>query len=419
MNAEPSFHAADTEPPTGQLYRIGDHTVDAADPALPGHLAAARAAKSRPLCACTNSGVPMYIARTATSGLIVKRMPDTGSAHHPSCSSYEPPAELSGLAQVTGQAIDEQPDATLLRLGFALSSGGGATPPPPSDTEPTVATADPAKLTLRALLHYLWDEAGLTRWTPNMNGRRNWAVVHRRLTAAAEGKTAKRAPLAASMYVPEPFRVSDKDAITARRKHRFREFAPTKGSRSQRLMLIVAEVKEFGPARFGHKAVLKQVPDTALMIDEKLFGKIGKTFAAALEMWEMVEGSHLILAGTAKVGPTGWASLEQVVLMCTTSQWIPVDTGAELELIDSLAGHDRSFVRSLRYNLARTAPLAAATLTDTDPVTGLYIADTAAEEQRDPIDDLTAGSALPFWIWDTSEPLPSLPTGNTNHVNIS
>lgn len=403
-NLEDSY--ADT---SDQRFRIGEHTVAAGDPALPQHLTAARAAKTRPLCACTTAGVPMYIARTANSGLIVKRMPDTGSTHDPACSSYEPPAELSGLAQVAGQAIDEQPDTIMLRLGFALSSGGGATPPPPSGAEPTVATADPAKLTLRALLHYLWDEAGLTRWSAAMTGRRNWAVVHHRLTAAAEGKTAKRAPLAASVYIPEPFRVSDKDDIIARRRHRFREFAPMKGSRSQKLMLVVAEVKEFGPTRFGHKAVLKQVPDTALMIEDKLFGKIGKTFANALEMWESIDGSHLILAGTAKVGPTGWASLEQVVLMCTTAQWIPVDTGAELELLDSLTGHDRSFVRSLRYNLPRTTPLAAATLTDTDPVTGLYIADTAAGEEPDPIDDLATGSALPSWIWDTAEPLPALP----------
>lgn len=393
----------------GHVYRIGEHTVSSSDPALPQHLAAGRAAKVRPACGCTDAGVPMYIARTS-AGLIVKRMPGTGSAHHPGCSSYEPPAELSGLAQVAGKAIDEQPDATTLRLDFALSSGGGAAPPPPSDTESIVAAADSAKLSLRGMLHYLWDDAGLTRWHPAMTGRRNWAVIHRHLTRAAQGKTAKKAPLEASLYVPEPFRLPDKDAITARRKHRFREFAPRKGCRSQRLMLVIGEVKEFGDARFGHKLVLKQVPDTALMLEDGLFDKINKTFAAALEMWESVDGSHLILAGTAKVGPTGWASLQEVVLMCTTAQWIPVDTGAELELIDSLTSNDRSFVRSLRYNLPRSAPLAAATLTDTpDSVTGLYIADTAAGNDPEPIETLAAESALPSWIWNTADPLLTLP----------
>lgn len=394
----------------GQQYRIGEHTIDSADPTLQQHLTHARTTKTRPLCACTKAGVPMYIARTPSSGLIVKRMPDTGSIHNPLCSSYEPPAELSGLAQVAGKAIDEQPDTTLLRLDFALSSAGGAAPPPPSDTESTVATANPAKLSLRGTLHYLWDDAGLTRWHPAMTGRRNWAVVHRHLTRAAQGKTAKKAPLEASLYVPEPFRLPDKDDITARRKQRFREFAPRKGSRGQRLMFVIGEVKEFGDARFGHKVVLKQVPDTALMLEDDMFDKINKTFATALEMWESVDGSHLVLAGTAKVGPTGWASLQQVVLMCTTAQWIPVDTGAELELIDSLTGHDRSFVRSLRYNLPRSTPLAAATLTDTPgSATGLYIADTAAGEEPEPIETLAAESALPAWVWDTTEPLPTLP----------
>jgi len=50
----------------------------------------------------------MYVARLG-EGFIVKRMPDTGSHHAPDCPSYEPPAELSGLGQVLGSAITEDP----------------------------------------------------------------------------------------------------------------------------------------------------------------------------------------------------------------------------------------------------------------------------------------------------------------------
>lgn len=399
------------------IYRFGADEVAATDHTeLTRRLALARADKTRPMCACTSVGVPMYIARCGT-GLIVKRMPGTGAQHTPACGSYEPPPELSGYAQVAGDAIDEQTDTTALRLGFALSTKAGAAPPPPptGDGEAHTAEADPTKLTLRALLHYLWDQAGFTRWSPGMDGKRHWSVLHHHLIAAADGKTAKRAPLSANLYVPEPFRVADKDAIVARRKQTFRSLSAKRGSTVQPLMLIVAEVKEFGPTKFGHKAILKHVPDTALMIDEKMFTKIGKVFATELAMWTEVDGAHLMLAATATVGPTGLASLKQAVLMCTTKNWIPFDTGAELELIDALTAHHRTFVRSLRYNLRRSVPIAAAVLTDTAvDATGLYIADTAAGDDPEPIEEVAQASALPSWIWNTAEPLPPLPS-NARH----
>src|SRR3546814_10240269 len=50
-------------------------------------------------------------------------MPNTGSDHNPGCDRYEPPAELSGLGEVMGAAIHEDPDqnVTALKLAFSLS----------------------------------------------------------------------------------------------------------------------------------------------------------------------------------------------------------------------------------------------------------------------------------------------------------
>jgi hypothetical protein len=73
---------------------------------------------------CLAEGVEMYVARLAGDrGYIVKRMPDTGSHHAPDCPSYEPPAEFSGLGQVLGSAITEDPATgeTTLKLDFPLA----------------------------------------------------------------------------------------------------------------------------------------------------------------------------------------------------------------------------------------------------------------------------------------------------------
>ena len=67
-------------------------------------------------------GIEMYVARLGY-GFIVKRMPSTGSQHAPDCPSYEPPAEFSGLGQVLGSAITEDPATgeTTLKLDFSMS----------------------------------------------------------------------------------------------------------------------------------------------------------------------------------------------------------------------------------------------------------------------------------------------------------
>ena len=38
---------------------------------------------------------------------VMKRMPNSGSTHRPDCAAYEPPAELSGLGEILGTAIQE------------------------------------------------------------------------------------------------------------------------------------------------------------------------------------------------------------------------------------------------------------------------------------------------------------------------
>jgi hypothetical protein len=54
-------------------------------------------------------------------------MPNTGYLHAPSCDSYEPPPELSGLGDVLGSAIKENTDdgLTVLKFDFSMSRSPG------------------------------------------------------------------------------------------------------------------------------------------------------------------------------------------------------------------------------------------------------------------------------------------------------
>ena len=105
----------------------------------------------------------MYVARLGglSAGFIVKRMPESGSRHAIDCPSYEPPPGFSGLGQVLGTAIVEDPATgqTTLKLNFPLTRRPGRSTPPPPGGEPDSVKSTGTRLSLRALLHYLWDQA--------------------------------------------------------------------------------------------------------------------------------------------------------------------------------------------------------------------------------------------------------------------
>jgi hypothetical protein len=71
-------------------------------------------------------------------------------------------------------------------------------------------------------------------------------------------------------FSPEPFSVKQRDAINARRIAR-RARAMAEPGKPQALMLLIAEVKEIIPARYGFKAIIKHLPDQAFAVDEKLY----------------------------------------------------------------------------------------------------------------------------------------------------
>lgn len=183
------------------FYLIGGRRLEVGSAEFGEAIAAAHATHQRPRCLCLFEGVEMYVARLAGTdeGFIVKRMPDTGCHHAPDCPSYEPPAELSGLGQVLGSAIAEDPitGETALKLGFALTKVGGRSTTPAAGVASDSVASDGTKLSLRGLLHYLWDQAELTHWQPGFASKRSWGTVRRHLLLAAQNRFSSRAACAA------------------------------------------------------------------------------------------------------------------------------------------------------------------------------------------------------------------------------
>ena len=309
-------------------------------------LVRAHAAKIRPVCLCKSKGegAQMYIAKHRES-CFIKRMPFSGVAHAPHCEHYEPPSELSGLGQVNGTAIreDAESSAMVLSLDFALTKGKGRAITADLQIEHESVRSDGTKLTMRATLHFLYDQAGLSRWSPRMSGRRSWAVVRRELYKAATDKRAKGLALNELLFIPESFVVNDAHMIAERRASALARLSVSAANR----MLIVAEVKQVEPTRFGHKITFKHMPDMSLTMNEDLQKRLSRVFENELALWGQLDATHLLLIGTMSLSPQGFYVLESAKREQSTN---------DRQLYDFAQSEEKAARRGLRGKLSRWRP---------------------------------------------------------------
>ena len=397
-------------------YEIGGRRFEIGSRGFAEAIADAHAAHQRPRCMCLVEGVDMYVARLG-DGYIVKRMPDTGSCHAPNCPSYEPPAEFSGLRQMLGSAITEDPTTgeTTLKLDFPLTKMPGRSRMPPEGGDNDSVVSDGTKLSLRGLLHYLWDQAELTRWHPGFAGKRTWAIVRRHLLQAAEHKLARGDALRARLYVPEPFSIDRRDAINARRLAQWQHVVAAPG-KPQHLMLLVGEVKEIVPARYGFKAIVKHMPDQAFAIDEQLYRRLGRRFEPELALWGATDEIHMVMVATFGVSSSGVPVITEMSLMPVTAQWLPIEDSFERQLVEHLVAEGRAFIKGLRYNLHRDQCVATATLTDTgDTASLMFVVSPEIEDLATAAgtNDAAPRGDAPVWVWKpASEAMPRFPLPN-------
>ncbi len=395
-----------------QSFRFAQHNLSSDDPMFTAALSDAYTNKRRPSCLCIPKGVPMYIAHFG-GGHLIKRMPNTGSHHHPDCESYEPPAELSGLGEVNGSAIQEDVDSGVvtLKLDFSLSKVTRRTQPMTTSGEAESVRTDGKKLTLRGVLHFLWDEAGLNRWTPAMAGKRSWFIVRKHLLQAAENKAAKGLSLGSSLFIPETFSADHKNDILERQLAKLLPARVQAGS-TRKLMLLIGEVKKVDTARYGQKLLVKHLPDLPFMLADDLSNRMAKRFETELALWNADESTHLVAIATFGFDNAGVAAVEEMALVLTTDNWIPVEHLHDMQLHAALIDSGRRFSKGLRYNLASSRPLASVVLSDTAPLPfALYaIPPNVNDEYRLALEVLTSNSELPQWIWMAGEAsMPPLP----------
>lgn len=400
-------------------YQIRDKVFSGLAPDLQPLLEAVHVDGPRPLCLCRDPGVEMYVAHHGK--YIIKRMPNGGHLHHPSCVSYALAPDDSGLGQANEAVVEHSPDRIEVRVDFAMSEVEGQAVEREAGAGSSVLGATKHKLSIRGLLHRLWEGAEFNVWHPRMRDKRSWYVIRKYLLAEAERIEMKGFKLSDRIYIPEPFNEDKRDEIVTTRRDWFDRLRQSghSGNRAK-FGFIVGELKDLADAPGGNKAIIiKNLWEMSFPLPGKLSRQFEKRFqselAAALLMKAPV---RLIVAFTVAPRPDGF-NVNTITLMMTTQTWIPVDFHHERFLADLLMEQERHFIKPLRFDAPGTIPFANFNMTDTgDLPTALNIIggteDKKAEAAK--LGWLSARSE-PGWVWrvGTSSAPPALPAAGQKY----
>ena len=397
--------------PDVQRFAIGGHVWQLTDPGLQEALAQIHDTAERPRCLCMPDGIEMYVARHRQ--YLVKRMPDTGKRHHPLCPSYEPDNAYSGLGDLVGDAVLEtHPGHIELRVDFPWTRIHGRAVARGEPDEPGEVSVPRRRMTLRAVMHFLFEQAGFNRWMPAMAGKRNQGVLCKYLLEAAADIEVKGKSLAERLYVPEPFSESAKADIAQRRRAKLAVLQPHDGQAP--LALVIGEFKTCERGERGCRIWIRHMPDAPLLMDGRAWDRLAHTYAAMLEARDADTGHavRLIMAALIHARREFTYEIDAASLMLVSEQWIPVEGVHELPLIDGLIAQKRRFLKPFRYDAKAAAAFPNALLLDcgAKPFPLHLTSDFMSPKDRSLKEkSIQANGESKAWVWHTADPLPPLP----------
>jgi len=375
-----------------------------------------------PVCLCRRDvTLPLYIAKKQQYYLA--RMPGTGGDHAPFCPFFDPPAAWTGRAVYKVGAISEEEDGGLRvklvdGVGVCASSTAQAAvaDPAPTDEE---APKKRGKLALRGLLHLIWEQAGLNRWSPRMEGKRNYFVLAKYVGQAIEAMELKGQTLGAYLYMPEPFRKDSAREITDRAKKRLYQLLIDRGGRRKR-MLSLAVVKSIDMQEGGAFVRLAHAPaELNLWASDAVLTKfMAKRFPNVLSPDDLLgEDRHLVAMMAIERDDSGVNVITKLDGMWTDKRYLPFETDTDRRVADRLVEARRYFQRTLRFDAGRDEVFPDFLLLDADehPVPMFVFGHrptTRRDSETRQVVQEHQDEGLVHWFWDIqweAENIPDLP----------
>lgn len=395
-----------------QCFFIKGNTYVATDDHLQDALAGIYETPERPRCMCVRGGVEMYVAKHRL--FVVKRMPETGSQHHPSCPSYASDLQQSGLGELMGEAvIEHSPESVELRVDFPLTRVLGRARVSGEQQLQADVSVPKRRMSLRAVMHFLFEKSGMNRWTSAMEGKRNQGVLHKYLTEAANEITTKGVRLSERLYVPEPFSEATKLQNAERRRNKLAFLQSCTDDAHFNMAMILGEFKGSEATASGRRVFVKHMPDAPLLIDAKAWARIERAYGKLFEARDAdtIRKPRLVLCALIYARREHTYQIDTASFMLTTDQWIPINGIDEIDLMQALIDNKRRFVKPLQYDAKSAATFPNVLLLDAgEKPIALHIF-SGFMDQKDRIakEKAIAASVDAQWVWRTDQTMPALP----------
>jgi hypothetical protein len=321
-----------------------------------------RRAKARfgsAICLCQDRTLPLVI-REKSGKVFLAAWPEQASQHALDCPFHS--EQRPGDNLYAPGAIERKGDITQVELSHALihpsrhadqkpATLGPASPPPPQPRDQNA----PLKESLHTwgLLHYLWEESGLSRWHPGWH--RDWGFVRDQLRMVAKNTLVEGRTLIESIYIPPVWTPIKKRDI----KEHWRMFCDPLLRNHRRCAtvnsaLVIGTVRVLEPSEFGHAIQLHHhaarfYMDQRVSDNAAKFSRRGWAAAKDLEA-ASEEKPYIVAAMRIEATSSGALTVVEVALMRVSPRYIPVDSSYEDRLVHVLIEQERQFIKPLHYD---------------------------------------------------------------------
>lgn len=368
--------------------------------------ARARAETGYGQCLCRTPPLRLVIRCTRAGRWHLAGWPGDGHRHAPGCMFHKTSSDLTGRGACPAGAITATEEGIELRVNQPLLLRDARVPgdarPGARDTRDRSSGA----MSLLGLLHWLWEEAHLNRWSPGWH--RSWATCRHRLLQLAATCQLNSQPLLDVLHIAPP----RAPRPLPREQAAFANFTDRLSSHpgAARRGLVLGELSALSATPYGQRVHLAGL-SRPIFASDLLMARLHRSYRTALSESALRRGRRVVLALVER-SPTGYLKMADAGMMLTDIRFIPADSSFEVTMADHLVAGARQFIKPLRYDATDTV-FPDFVLMDDEPFTVVEvygIRGREAYERRKRIKQQHyAEQEIPLVEWDVHQPLPQLP----------
>lgn len=302
-------------------------------------------------CHCNAGGQALkLVIRERNGNCLLAVWPEDGPNHHRDCPFHRASDALSGVRGYRKDALEETVDGFNIKPGIALSrrrdelrQGMDDRCPPATEVRVTRA-----RMSLLAIMHYLWEQADQNRW--HRGWKRDYGRLHWSLRQVIEHGRMGRHQLGDLVYIPPRFNpklVREINEAWSKWKTLYQQ---QEGSKIIRTGLVLAEIQSITPTKHGFGIKLAHHGEM-IFCSETVRNALARRYARALAaVGRRAPGTSCVGLLAAEVSAKGNVNVVDGSLMLTTDSYIPVDSSHEALLACHLVAGDRCFIKPLHYD---------------------------------------------------------------------